>query len=349
MAPEEPLAAPALPPQVALYHLAIGHYVSRALHLAAVLGLADQLKDGPRPADALAQVTSTHPPSLHRVLRLLASAGVLAEQADGMFALSAIGECLRTDHPGSMHAMVKLFTGPRIQDNWKDLEHCVRTGEPAFRKRGITDPFADPLRDDEESATFDAAMAGLTRLIAVAVAAAYDFAPFGTLVDVGGGNGALLIGLLQATPGPRGIVLDRPGAVERATANIAANGLSERCRAVAGDFFEEVPSGGDAYLLKHVIHDWNDERATTILKTCRRAMPAHGRLLIVEGVYPPRIDQSLASRGAAANDVNMLVNTGGRQRSEAEFRALYEAAGFTLTRIVPTAARVAVIEGTLAR
>lgn len=343
MVSEEKITPPALPPQVLLYHMAIGHYLSRALDLAATLGIADRLKDGPRPAGELAQATATHAPSLRRVLRLLASAGVLAEQEDGAFALTPIGECLRTDTPGSAHAMVKLFAGPRIQDSWKDLQYCVRTGEPAFRQRGLADPFSS--RDPEDAANFDAAMANFTRLIAVAVAASYDFTPFGTVVDVGGGNGALLIGLLQANPALRGIVFDLPAAAERATKQIAASALSERCRAVGGDFFKAVPEGGDAYLLKHVIHDWNDEQAVAILRSCHRVMPPSGKLLLVEGVYPLRIDQSLESRGAAANDVNMLVNTGGRQRSEAEFRSLYDAAGFTLTRIVPTPARVAVIEG----
>jgi hypothetical protein len=334
---------PTLPPQMLLYQMATGHYLSRALDLAARLGIADHLKGGARPVGELAQATATHAPSLNRVLRLLASHGVLAEQEDGRFALTPIGECLRTDVPGSAAAMVKLFAGARIQDNWKDLEHCVRTGEPAFRKRGIADPFS--TRDPEDAANFDAAMANLTRMIAVAVAAAYDFTRFGTVVDVGGGNAALLIGLLNANPILRGIVFDLPAAAERATKNIAASGLTERCEAIGGDFFDAVPSGGNAYLLKHVIHDWNDERAVAILRNCRRAIPPTGALLIVEGVYPPRIDASLESRGAAANDVNMLVNTGGRQRSEAEFRSLYEAAGFTLTRIVPTQARVCVIEG----
>jgi hypothetical protein len=343
MASEEKLGPPALPPQILLYQMATGHYLSRALNLAAKLGIADQLTSGPRPVGELAQATATHAPSLKRVLRLLASAGVLAEQEDGAFALTPIGECLRTDIPGSAHAMVKLFAGPRIQDNWKDLEYCVRTGEPAYRQRGIADPFS--AQDPEEAANFDAAMANITRLIAVAVAAAYDFTPFGTVVDVGGGNGALLIGLLQANPALRGMIFDLPAAAERATKNIAASALTERCRAVGGDFFKDVPGGGDAYLLKHVVHDWNDEQAVAILKNCHRAMPAHGKLLIVEGVYPRRIEQSLESRGAAANDVNMLVNTGGRQRSEAEFRSLYDAAGFTVTRIVPTQARVSVIEG----
>jgi orsellinic acid C2-O-methyltransferase len=343
MASEEKVTPPALPPQIVLYQMATGHYLSRALDLAATLGIADRLKDGPRPVGELAQATATHAPSLHRVLRLLASAGVLVEQADGAFGLTPIGECLRTDTPGSAHAMVKLFAGPRIQDNWKDLEYCVRTGEPVFRKRGLAGPFEG--RDPQDAENFDAAMANFTRLIAVAVAGAYDFTSFGTVVDVGGGNGALLIALLQANPTLRGIVFDLPAAAERATRHIAASSLTERCRAVGGDFFKAVPAGGDAYLLKHVIHDWNDEQALTILRSCHRVMPASGKLLIVEGLYPPRIDQSLESRGATANDVNMLVNTGGRQRSEAEFRSLYDAAGFTLTRIVPTPARVAVIEG----
>jgi hypothetical protein len=241
--------------------------------------------------------------------------------------------------------MVMLFAGDRIQDSWRELESCVRTGDPVFRLRGLDDPFTDPMRTPEDNANFDAAMADLTRLTAVAVAAAYDFAPLRTVVDVGGGNGAMLIGILSAHPHLRGIVFDQPHAAERARTQIAENRLGDRCAAVGGDFFKEVPTGADAYILKHVIHDWPDDRAVTILKTCHRAMGIDGRLLIVEGVYPPRIDASLASRGAAANDVNMLVNTGGRQRSEAEFRALYNAAGFKLMRIIATQARVNVIEG----
>jgi SAM-dependent methyltransferase len=279
------------------------------------------------------------------VLRLRASAGVFEEQADGAFALTRLGECLRTGVPGSARAMVMLFAGERIQDAWKEVEYCVRTGRPVFHKRGLDDPFKDPARTPEDNANFDAAMAALTRLTATAVAAAYDFTPLHTLVDVGGGSGALLVGILNANAHLRGIVFDQPPAAERARMHIAEAGLADRCEAISGDFFKEVPSGADAYILKHVIHDWRDDEAVTILKNCHRAMRSNGRLLIVEGVSPLRIDESLASRGAAANDVNMLVNTGGRQRSEAEFHALYDAAGFKLTRIVPTQARVSVIEG----
>ena len=278
-------------------------------------------------------------------MRLLASVGVFEEKEDGGFALTALGECLRADVPGSSRAMVLLFAGIGIQDSWKDLEWCVRTGEPAYRKRGAADAFAEMAKDPAQAANFDAAMADFTKMTAVAVASAYDFTPLRTIVAVGGGNGALLLGILKAYAHLQGVVADRPDVVERAKKEIAASGLSARCRAVAIDFFREVPGGADAYVLKHVIHDWDDERARTILANCRRVVPPNGRLLLVEGVYPPRIDGSPESRGAAANDVNMLVSTGGRQRSEAEFRSLYSAAGFRLTRIVPTPARASVIEG----
>jgi len=199
-----------LPPQLVLYQMAVGHYVSRALHAVVKLGIPDLLADGPRHSGDLAQATATHAPALNRVLRLVASVGVLEEQENGRFALTPLGEHLRTGVPGSMRASVLLFAGPRIQDAWKDLEYCVHTGEPAYRRRGITDPFDDPLRDPEETGNFDAAMAEFTRLAAIAVAAAYDFAPFRTVTDVGGGNGALLIGILQAHPHLRGTVFDRP-------------------------------------------------------------------------------------------------------------------------------------------
>jgi hypothetical protein len=345
MATEEQGSRPALPPQAVLYQMAIGHYLASALHLAAKLGIADLLKDGPRPIGELANATATHTRSLTRLMRFLVSAGLFAEPETATFALTPLGEYLRGDVPGSARALVRLFAGVRMQNSWRDLEYCVRTGEPAFRKHGITDHFAEMAKDPEESANFDAAMADFTKLAAVAVAATYDFAPLHTLVDVGGGNGALLIGILRAHPHLHGIVFDQPHAVERARQEIAKRGLAERCRTVGGDFFKELPTGGDAYVLKHVIHDWDDERAVTILENCRRAMGASGKLLLVEGVYPPRIDQSLESRGAAANDLNMLVNTGGRQRAEHEFRELFAAAGFTLTKIIPTPMNIAVIEG----
>jgi hypothetical protein len=341
-----PPGSRALPPGLVLYEMAIGHYVSRALDLAVRLGLADLLAAGPRDHRDLARESQTHAASLNRVMRLLASVGVFEGLPGGCFALTPLGELLRADVPGSMRAMVMLFAGVGIQDSWKELEYCVRTGEPAFRRHSPdADPFARMAVDPQAAAVFDRAMATFAPQTAAAVAAAYDFSPFRKLVDVGGGNGALLIGILKASPKLLGIVFDQPHVAERARQQVEAAGMRERCEVVGGSFFDELPRGADAYLLKHVIHDWNDERATAILANCRAAMPAHGRLLIVEGVYPTRIDQSLESRGAAANDVNMLVCTGGRQRSEAEFRELLAASGFRLERVVPSLAPVCVIEG----
>ena len=333
-----------IPPPFALFRMVTGYYVSRAIYVVAKLGIADHLSEGPRRVDDLAAATGTHAPSLKRVLRLLASVGVFTEEADSRFALTPIGACLRAGVPGSMRAAALLFGGV-TQQAWGDLQRSVETGEPAFRRVFGMDSFDYMAQHPDEAANFDAAMADFTKRIATAVVAAYDFSPFNRIVDVGGGNGALLAGILKANSSLAGVLFDLPQVADRAIAPMRELGLADRCEIVGGDFFTEVPGGGDAYLLKHVIHDWNDDRAGEILRNCRRAMGAEAKLLILEGVYPPRIDQSDESRGAAANDVNMLVCTGGRQRSEAEFRNLYEAAGFRLTRILPTETPVKVIEG----
>ena len=333
-----------IPPSFTLFRMVTGYYVSRAIYVVAKLGIADHLSEGPRRVDDLAAATGTHAPSLKRVLRLLASVGVFTEEADSRFALTPIGACLRAGVPGSMRAAALLFGGV-TQQAWGDLRRSVETGEPAFRRVFGMDSFDYMAQHPDEAANFDAAMADFTKHIATAVVAAYDFSPFRRIVDVGGGNGALLAGILKANSSLAGVLFDLPQVADRAIAPMRELGLADRCQIVGGDFFKAVPGGGDAYLLKHVIHDWNDDRAGEILRNCRRAMGAEAKLLILEGVYPPRIDQSDESRGAAANDVNMLVCTGGRQRSEAEFRHLYEAAGFRLTRILPTQTPVKVIEG----
>ena len=333
-----------LPPPLSLFRMATGFYVSRAIHVAAILGIADHLADRPRHYVELAEATRTHADSLRRVLRLLASAGVLTEAKNERFALTPIGACLRSGVPGSMRPAVLLFGGI-TQHAWGDLLHSVKTGEPGFRHVFGMDSFDYLARHPDEAANFDEAMAGFTKHIATAVVAAYDFSPFRRIVDVGGGNGTLLAGILKAIPTSTGVLFDLPQVAERASAPIRELGLDDRCEIVGGDFFEAVPSGGDAYLLKHVIHDWNDERAAAILTNVRVAMGAGAKLLLIEGVYPPRIDDSDESRSAAANDVNMLVCTGGRQRSEAEFRTLFEAAGLHLTGMVPTQTPAKVIEG----
>jgi SAM-dependent methyltransferase len=333
-----------LTPPIALFRLATGYYVSQAIHVVAKLGIADLLGQSVRDCGELAAATETHASALRRVMRLLVSVGVFSEEENGKFGLTPVGECLRSEVPNSMHATALLFGG-MAQEAWRHLLHSVRTGEPAFEQAFGVDTFAYMAEHPEEAANFDKAMANFTGRIAGAVAAAYPFSQFRTVVDVGGGNGALLAGILSFNPALRGILFEQPQVAERAKAEFARTGLEDRCEVVSGDFFREVPVGGDAYILKHVIHDWSDEHAIAILKSCHRAMGPEGKLLVLEGIYPPGIDVSDASLSAASNDVNMLVCTGGRQRSELEFRAVYDAARFTLTRIIPTPARISVIEG----
>jgi len=332
-----------LPPPIALFRMITGYYVSRAIHVVAKLGIADLLSQGPRGCEGLSAATETHAPSLRRVMRLLVSVGVFSEDEKERFGLTPLGECLRSEGPGSMHATALLFGG-MAQEAWRDLLHSVRTGEPAFERVFGTDTFAYMAQRPDEAANFDKAMASFTGQIAGVVAAVYPFSQLHTVVDLGGGNGVLLFGILRAHPGLRGILFEQPKVAERAKTEVARIGLGNRCDVVGGDFFQEVPTGADVYILKHVIHDWSDERAVTILGNCRRAMGSEGRLLILEGIYPTRIDTSDASVGATCNDVNMLICTGGRQRSELEFRFLLGIAGFKLNRIIPTPARISVIE-----
>lgn len=338
---------PGISPGPALYKMAMGYFVPRALALVAELGVADLLKDGPRSTRDLAAATQTHAPSLARVLRLLASVGVFAELPDGSFELTPLGEALRTDAPGSVRALVLMFCGSGVQDAWRDLEACVRSGEPAFRRMvpGAESPYTLMAGIPELTALFDEAMSTVASWSAAAVAAAIDFSPFEQVLDVGGGNGALLVGLLKAHPHIRGVVFDQPHAAARAQERVSAAGLSGRCEVVQGDFFEGVPGGSDAYMLRHVLVDWDDKRAATILRNCRTAMPPHGQLMILEEIYPPRISPSASCQNAAGHDVNMLVCTGGRLRSEEEFRALLAASGFRLSRVIPTTTDVSVIQG----
>jgi SAM-dependent methyltransferase len=341
--PAPPSGTPELPPQAQLFRLATGFYVSNAIYVAAKLGIADHIAAGKRTAVELAQATSTHAPSLRRVLRLLASAGIFTEEPKtGAFSLTALGECLRDNVPGSMRHGALLFGGI-TQAAWNDLLYSVATGKPAFEHIHKADPFTYFAAHPDQAVIFDKAMADFTSQISAAVAKAYNFSKFGTVVDVGGGNGTLLIAILKAYPGVHGVLYDQPQAVAAAGENFRAAAMLKRCRLVGGNFFDKVPKGGDAYLLKHVIHDWDDDQAATILKNCHRAMKSEGKLIIIEGVYPPHIDNSDFSRASASNDVNMLVCTGGRQRSEDEFRALFVASGFDLSRVIPAGPRASLI------
>ena len=323
-----------------LIRLFRGFWVSQAIYVAAELGLADLLADGPRTADDLAAAAGAHAPSLYRILRLLASEGVFAEAEDGRFELTPMATALRRD-AGPPRLSV-LFLGQGA--SWRaagSLLHTARTGETAFARVHGAEFFEYYRQHPDERALFDQLMAANTTPAARAVAAAYDFSQIGTVVDVGGGRGALAVELLRAHPHLRGVVFDQPAVAAGAREAIAAAGLTGRCQAVGGDFFAAVPEGGDAYLLKFILHDWDDERAVAILRACRRAVPEDGRLLVVELLLP----RGNAPSFAKTQDVNMLINLGGRERTEAEYGALYAAAGFDLTRVIPVQGELHVIEG----
>jgi hypothetical protein len=320
-----------------------GYRVMQALYAAAALGLADLLAEGPRHSDDLAQAAAAHPPSLRRLLRALASLEVVAETTGGRFALTPLGACLRSGVPGSLRAAAIFFGDKRHWSAWGKLVDSVRTGETVWGPRSGQAFFEMAARDPQGAAIFNDAMTSMTGVLNAAVVDAYDFSGIGVLVDVGGGHGALLCGILAANPDLRGIVFDIAPVIEGTRARIAAAGLGGRCEAVAGDCFRSVPRG-DAYILKAIIHDWTDELSIAILANCRRAMAAGGRLLLAERVVPERIDATPETQGAVLGDLNMLLLSGGCERTEDEYRVLLSAAGLRLARVVPTASPLSLIE-----
>lgn len=327
-------------PQSQLDRMIIGYWLSQAIYAAAKFGIADLLQSGPIPVDELAEKTSTNPDALYRLLRALASVGVFAEGPPRQFSLTPLAEPLQSNVPGSKRALA-LMAGDEQFHAWTEIVYSIQTGKKAFDKV-FGQPIFDYLGEHRDKAQiFDAAMVGIHGRESGAVQKAYDFSGIRTIVDIGGGNGSQLIELLVANPHMRGILFDLPHVIERAKAPIAAAGLASRCELVAGSFFESVPAGADAYFMRHIIHDWEDEKSLTILRNCHRAMPQNGRLLLVESVIPSGNEPF----GGKFLDLVMLLIPGGKERTEDEYRILFQQAGFELTRIVPTNAEVSVIEG----
>ena len=327
-------------PTQAVLHVIAGFWLSRCVYIAAKLGLADLLDDGPKTPAELAGATGTHAPALYRVLRALASTGWLIEDAEGRFAATPLTAGLKTGAPGSLRALATSELGEEHYPAWGNLLFSVKTGELAF-----DDVFSMPnwkywAGHEEHAGIFNRGMSEMTAIIEPAVLSLCDLSNARTIVDVGGGRGTLMSSMLTAYPQARGIVLDLPHVIEQGRQVIAGNGLQDRCELIAGDFFQSVPSGGDVYTLKWVIHDWNDAQAVAILKNCRAAMPPHARLLLIEAPLSPRNEPSLHK----LMDINMLVMTGGRERTEAEYRSLLDAAGFELTRVSVTPLELAVLE-----
>jgi hypothetical protein len=316
-----------------------GHWIAQAIFVAAQLGVADELRGGPQPTDALARSVGAHPGALYRLLRALASVGVFTEVGPQCFALTPIGTYLQTGIAGSLRALA--LTGNVLDwEAWGQLVHSVKTGAPAFQHVHGMDPFRYFQHHAEAGTIFDEAMTGFVTENGMAVVTAYDFTPFTTIVDVGGGHGALMVAILRASPDTRGIILELPNVLDGARATLEAAGLLSRCECVAGDFFASVPTGGDAYLLASIIHDWDAERSVTILQNCRRAMAHDAKLLLVEMVVPPGDAPSFGKW----LDLHMLVCFGGQERTEVEYQTLLEAAGFRLTCVVSTHTPSSVIE-----
>jgi hypothetical protein len=328
-------------PTAALRRLVNGYQVTQAIHVAATLGIADLLRDGPRASGDLAAATDAHAPSLHRVLRALASVGVLREGDDGRFALTEVGDCLRSDAPEPVGGWAAYVGLPSHFATWSRLLHTVRTGENAFRAVHGTDVWEYRSRHPDESAAFDRAMTDITVRANRHLIDVYDFSGFEWVVDVGGGHGALIAALLAEHPGMRGALFDQPHVVADAAAVLEAAGIADRCEVIGGSFFDDpLPAGADAYLLKAILHDWEDDDAVRILRACREAMPAHGALVILERELGPANENP----DAKLSDLNMMVGPGGRERTRDEFADLLAAGGFQLTRTVPSAMALSILE-----
>jgi hypothetical protein len=327
-------------PSLLLRRLVNGYQVTQAIHVAAVLGIADLLAAGPRSSEDLAHVTGAHAGALERLLRALASVGVVREEAGSRFELTPVGECLRSDAPESVAGWA-VFVGERHHwEAWQALEYSVRTGQNAFRHVHGMDVWTMRAMHPAMGAQFDQAMTSMSSQVSSSVLAACDFSRFGTIVDVGGGRGGFLAAILAAYPTMRGVLFDQPHVVAGAGTLLASADVADRCEVIAGSFFESVPPGGDAYVLKAILHDWEDEQAVRILETCRSAMADGTALLVIErDIGPPN-----ETPDAKFSDLNMLVAAGGRERSLDEFATLLTAAGFNVTGYTPGAAGVGILQ-----
>jgi len=317
-----------------------GYWISQAIYAAAKFAIADHLKDGPKTVGELAGATSTNPDALYRLLRALASVGIFAEGDSRRFSLTPLAEPLRSDVAGSKRALA-LMSGDEQFRTWTEIDYSIRTGKVAFDKV-FGKPIFDYLGEHPDKARiFDAAMVGIHGRESNAILNAYDFSVFGVVADIGGGNGSQMTEILKKHSRMKGILFDLPHVIERAQERIQASGLLDRCKLVAGSFFDAVQEGADAYVLRHMIHDWDEEKCLTILRNCHRAMPPASKLLVIESVIPPGNDPFHGK----FLDLVMLLIPGGKERTEAEYRTLFERAGFELTRIVPTGSEVSIIEG----
>ncbi|MEM8722519.1 MAG: methyltransferase [Cyanobacteria bacterium P01_G01_bin.39] len=332
------------PPQIAMLEMASSYWLSQCIYVAAKLGIADLLKEGAKSCDTLAAATATHRDSLYRLLRALASAGIFAETEPNCYELTPLAVCLQSDVPESIRATC-IMLGEEHYQAWGNVMHSVKTGGNAFEQRYNMPIFQYYRQNPLPAKIFEQAMSNGSVIENGAISKAYDFSSIGKLVDVGGGYGSLIAVILQHNPAMTGVLFDEPYMIEKAEETSEISQVKERCQLVGGNFFESVPAGADAYLLKRIIHDWDDEKAIKILQNCHQAMGEKGRLLIIELVIPPENNM-----GSFFLDMHMLVLTpGGRERTQTQYRELLKAAGFKLTKIVPTQSGYSLIEGVPSR
>jgi hypothetical protein len=328
----------------ALRQIASGLRASQALYVAAKLNVADHLAQGPLDAEELSRSTKVDAAALRRVMRALCSLDVFAESPTGKFSLNATAELLRSDVPGSYRAAVLFSVGEVRWRCWSDLLGTVRAGGGGAEQTLGMSLFDFYAAHPEESEIHDQAMRAISAAQVAAIVGAFDFSQAGVVVDVGGGTGELLAAVLSANSLLRGILFDLPHVVAHARNVFTDHGVMDRAQTVGGSFFESVPSGGRTYLLKTVIHDWDDARATAILANCRRAMTAGGKLLIIERELP-EIGERVQAAEPFLLDLEMLVMTpGGRERTSSEFARLLSDTQFKLARIVPTTSPVSIFE-----
>jgi hypothetical protein len=329
-----------VPPPVALLELTQGSMMTQAIYVAAELGIADVLRDGPLTVDEIAGAVDANPDAVHRLLRLLASYSIFAEQNDGRFKLTPMADALRSDAPVSMRGIALLMGHPTHWEDWSHLVSAVRTGEPVVPKLRGMGAFEFLETNPEYGAVFYQGMTNLSDLETDPIVAAYDFGQYETIVDVGGGRGVLLARILQRATTSQGILFDARAVPSGAEALLAQAGVADRCTIVSGGLFDAVSPGGDAYVLKHIVHDWPEERALEILRNVRDAIASNGRLLLIEFVPA----EGNGQHPGKLVDLWLMLLVGGKERTQAQYAELLGKAGFALERVVPTAAPVSIVE-----
>jgi len=316
-----------------------GSWITQGIAVAAELGIADLLTQGPLTTEELAARTATHSGALYRLLRALAGIGIFAEDNQGRFSLTPLADLLRSDAAHSQRS-IAIMMGAEFHAAWAELLHSVRTGEPGFKKRFGVHFFQYMEEHPERHGIYDAAMTGVHGGETEPMLDAYDFSAFRTVADVGGGNGLVLASILRRHPAIQGILFDLPAVADRARSTVSGTGVSDRMRIEGGSFFSGVPAGADAYVLRHIIHDWEDQDAIAILRECRKALAPEGRVLVVEMVLPPGNEPGFGKW----LDLMMLL-VAGRERTQEEYSRLFSESGLRMTRVIPTASEVSIIEG----